>query len=231
MIMKKTLSFIVSVVLSLSMFTGCTATKVNDVVSIPSIKQLQPPSKSSDIAVITTSMGIIKIRFFPEEAPKAVENFIALAKGGYYDGLTFHNVVNNNTIQTGDPTGTGSGGESIWKERFADELHPQLGHIYGAVSMANSGKDTNGSQFFIVTNNDTSSELIADLKTAKYPQDLIDAYAQLGGLPALNGNNTIFGQVIEGMDIAKKISQVSTDIENVPIEPVMVQSIVIEKVQ
>lgn len=101
-------------------------------------------------AVIKTSMGDITVQLYPNEAPKAVENFITHAKAGYYDGITFHRVINDFMIQGGDPTGTGRGGESIWGESFEDEFSSSLHNFRGALSMANSGTDTNGSQFFIV---------------------------------------------------------------------------------
>lgn len=111
--------------------------------------QLAVPGKGEEICVLTTDYGEIKIRFFPEAAPKAVYNFKALALNGYFDGLTFHRVIDNFMIQGGDPNGTGSGGESIWGEDFEDEFSTNLVNITGALSCANSGPDTNGSQFFI----------------------------------------------------------------------------------
>lgn len=101
-------------------------------------------------AVIKTTMGDITIQLYPQEAPKAVENFITHAKAGYYDGIIFHRVIKDFMIQGGDPTGTGRGGESIWGGSFEDEFSPSLHNFRGALSMANSGTDTNGSQFFIV---------------------------------------------------------------------------------
>ncbi|MBP3628444.1 MAG: peptidylprolyl isomerase, partial [Anaerotignum sp.] len=108
------------------------------------------PEEGEEIAVITTSKGVVKMRFFPEEAPKAVENFKTLAKDGYYDGLTFHRVINDFMVQTGDPKGDGTGGESCWGVDFETEVSERLHFYRGAVAMANAGPDTNGSQFFIV---------------------------------------------------------------------------------
>lgn len=104
------------------------------------------------VAVLETSEGTIKIRLFPEQAPKAVENFMELAKKGYYDGLTFHRVISDFMIQGGDPNGDGTGGESVWNKPFEDEFSDLLHNFRGALSMANAGVDTNGSQFFIVQN-------------------------------------------------------------------------------
>lgn len=111
--------------------------------------QLEPPAAGETIAVMHTSLGDISIRFFPEAAPKAVENFVTHAQNGYYDGLTFHRVIQNFMIQGGDPKGTGSGGESIWGKAFEDEFDQKLMNLRGSLAMANSGVNTNGSQFFI----------------------------------------------------------------------------------
>lgn len=111
--------------------------------------QLDPPEAGEEIAVLTTNLGTIKIRLFPEEAPKAVENFTTHIEEGYYDGLTFHRVIDGFMIQGGDPLGNGTGGESIWGEAFEDEFSEDLLNLRGALAMANSGPNTNGSQFFI----------------------------------------------------------------------------------
>lgn len=111
--------------------------------------QTEKPAKGEEIAVMHTNMGDISIRFFPEAAPKAVENFKTHAKNHYYDNLTFHRVIADFMIQGGDPRGNGSGGESIWEKPFEDEFDQKLLNISGALSMANSGVNTNGSQFFI----------------------------------------------------------------------------------
>ena len=111
--------------------------------------QLEKPAAGDTVAIMHTSMGDISIRFFPEAAPKAVENFTTHAKNGYYSGLTFHRVIEDFMIQGGDPKGTGSGGESIWGEAFEDEFDQKLINLRGSLVMANSGVNTNGSQFFI----------------------------------------------------------------------------------
>ena len=113
--------------------------------------QLEKPQAGEQVAILHTSMGDISLRFFPEAAPKAVENFITHAQEGYYDGLTFHRAVEDFVIQGGDPNGNGTGGESIYGTSFEDEFSDKLFNIRGSVAMANSGADTNGSQFFINT--------------------------------------------------------------------------------
>ena len=112
--------------------------------------QLAEPEKGEEIAVLTTNMGTIKIKLCPEQAPKAVENFKGLINKGYYDGLKFHRVINDFMIQGGDPNGNGTGGESIWGGKFDDEFSGDLYHFRGALAYANSGANTNGSQFYIV---------------------------------------------------------------------------------
>lgn len=111
--------------------------------------QLEMPSVGEQIAIMHTSKGDISIRFFPEGAPKAVDNFIKLSQNGYYDGLTFHRVIEDFMIQGGDPKGDGTGGESFWGKSFEDEFDQKLLNLRGSLSMANSGVNTNGSQFFI----------------------------------------------------------------------------------
>ncbi|WMJ85173.1 peptidylprolyl isomerase [Oscillospiraceae bacterium MB24-C1] len=112
--------------------------------------QFEAPESGTPIVTLHTSMGDIKMMLFPQAAPKAVENFVQHCKDGYYDGVTFHRVIEDFMIQGGDPKGNGTGGESIWGESFEDEFSDNLYNFRGAVSMANAGYSTNGSQFFIV---------------------------------------------------------------------------------
>lgn len=132
--------------------------------------QMGEPQKGDTVAILHTDMGDISVRFFPEAAPKAVENFITHAKNGYYNGLTFHRIVSDFMIQGGDPTGTGSAGESIWGKDFEDEFDSNLLNLRGALSMANSGVNTNGSQFFI---NQRKSEGTAEELKKMYDYDAI----------------------------------------------------------
>jgi peptidylprolyl isomerase len=138
---------------------------------------------ANPIAVLKTTKGEIEIELRADIAPKAVKNFVTHSKNGYYNGLIFHRVIKNFMIQGGDPTGTGRGGESIWKKPFEDEFAPNA--IFdkpGILAMANSGPNTNGSQFFITT---------------------VPTYW-------LNGRHTIFGYVKKGMDVVHAIENVPT---------------------
>lgn len=175
-------------------------------------------------ATIKTSLGDISLQLFPDQAPKTVKNFVELAKQGYYNDVTFHRVIPDFMVQTGDPTATGAGGESIYGHPFADEFSPELFNLKGAVSMANAGPNTNGSQFFIVTNRNLSTNLLGQMKAAGYPAEVIEAY-QNGGTPWLDFHHTVFGQVVSGLDVAIKISQVKRNFEDRPEEDVLIKAI------
>ena len=139
---------------------------------------------------IKTNQGDIKIKLFPEVAPKTCENFVGLAKKGYYEGIIFHRVIREFMIQGGDPTGTGCGGESLWGKPFEDECDPNVRFDKkGLLAMANAGPGTNGSQFFITTTL----------------------------TPWLNMHHTIFGEVIEGYDVVEKIENTPTGFMDKPI--------------
>lgn len=218
------------------------------------ILQAQMPKEGDEIAVITTSAGVVKMMFYPEEAPKAVENFKTLAKNGYYDGVLFHRVIDNFMVQTGDPEGTGAGGESCWGEPFADEISSKLHYYRGAVAMANRGANTNGSQFFIVQQKDVQEDALTVLQEARdnneeelgvtltdgnyytfsqlFPDAVLDYYKKQGGAVHLEyvfGNPyTIFGQVFEGLDVIDAIAAAETDKDDKPTEDITIESITFE---
>ncbi len=151
--------------------------------------QSRMESLNNPVVVLQTTEGNIQIELFPNVAPKAVENFLGLVKKGYYDGVIFHRVIKGFMIQTGDPTGTGRGGKSLWEGPFADEFTPE--NVFdkpGLVAMANRGPNTNGSQFFITT----------------VPT------------PWLNHKHTIFGEVVDGFDVVKRIENVPVDANKRP---------------
>lgn len=186
-------------------------------VSASDVEQFQLPDEGETIAVLETSMGTIKLRLFPDRAPKTVENFTTLIKNGYYDGVTFHRVINDFMIQSGDPTGTGAGGESAWGGTFEDEFDNGLYNFRGALSMANTGAaDSNSSQFFIVQS-DSSYFSEAELTGYGMPAWAAHIYQEVGGYcygdhvlydyTSYNGH-TVFGQVFEGMDVVDAIAGV-----------------------
>lgn len=189
--------------------------------------QLKKPETGDTVAVMHTSMGDISIKLFPEKTPKTFENFTKHAENGYYNGLKFHRVIKDFMIQGGDPLGTGIGGESIWGGKFEDEFDPELHNLRGALSMANAGPNTNGSQFFIVQANDTPASMLEQMKEladSGFPEDITEAYEKMGGTPWLDFRHTVFGQVFEGMEVVDAIANVKTS-NDAPCEDVIITSI------
>lgn len=246
------------------------------------LPQLEEQKKDSPYATIKTSKGDIKIVLYPEAAPLTVKNFIVHANEGYYNGLKFHRVIDGFMIQGGDPMGTGIGGESIYGVPFRDEPNDHLHNFRGALSMANAGPYTNGSQFFIMqggpetvkiddSNIDVyKSQIYFNKITTKFNTECIDyftaenptedkfkekvaelekennalldagpkedptvdaaleAYKKVGGAPHLDNKHTVFGQVVEGMDIVDAIAKSEKDENDMPKEDIIIESIVIE---
>lgn len=175
--------------------------------------------------VFKTNKGDITIQLFDELAPKTVENFVTHVKNGYYNGQIFHRVIKDFMIQGGDPTGTGFAGESIWGKAFEDEFNDNLVNLRGALSMANAGPNTNGSQFFIVQAPKMPKTMTAMLDAKNYSDEVKAKYIQSSGTPWLDGKHTVFGQVIEGMDVVDDIAFVATDFADKPLEDVKIESI------
>jgi peptidyl-prolyl cis-trans isomerase A (cyclophilin A) len=173
------------------------------------------PLQPGTYAIFDTSEGPFTIRLFEQEAPKTVANFVGLTEGTrewqdpatgekkkvpFYDGVIFHRVIDGFMIQGGDRLGQGTGGPGY---KFADEFHPSLRHSRaGILSMANSGPNTNGSQFFIT----------------------------LGPTPHLDNRHSVFGEVVEGLDVVKRIGSVATDRRDRPVKPVVMNRVTIERV-
>ena len=186
--------------------------------------QLKAAESGDKVAVMKTNMGEIKIKLFPKEAPKTVENFVTHAKNGYYNGLIFHRVIKDFMIQGGDPTGTGMGGESIWGRSFEDEFDPALHNLRDALSMANAGPNTNGSQFFIVQANNVPANMLSQMKEMpeSFPESTVNAYAEMGGTPWLDFRHTVFGQVTDGMDVVDSIAAVKVGAADKPVDDVII---------
>jgi cyclophilin family peptidyl-prolyl cis-trans isomerase len=159
------------------------------------------PGPADELVVIETNHGKITLRCYPKQAPLAVANFKGLAAKGYYDGIIFHRVMDNFMIQGGDPTGSGFSGESLWGGKFEDEFQPSLRfNRAGILAMANSGPNSNGSQFFIT----------------HVPT------------PHLNDKHTIFGEVVEGMDVVNAIVKVRVDPKSKPVKPVIMERVTVQ---
>ena len=206
-----------------------------DNVALPQLNNA--PSKNESEVILNTTAGQIKIKLFDKIAPLAVDNFLTHAKDGYYNGTTFHRIIKDFMIQGGDPKGNGSGGHSIWYNKnpridngngFKNEISSSLYNIRGGLSMANSGPDTNGSQFFINQNTDNQSK---KLDTSHYPRKIIEQYKH-GGNPSLDGDYTVFGQVIDGMTVVDKIASAEVKSEgehSTPLHPIEINNITILK--
>ena len=190
-----------------------TTTKENKITNYKSAaeKQMAKPEIGDTIAIIKVKdFGEIKVKFFKDVAPKAVENFTTHAQNGYYNGLTFHRVINEFMIQGGDPTGTGTGGESIWGKGFGTELSEELVPYRGSLCMAMSSlPDSIGSQFFITQAN-YSEQLEGYMKKGGYPTELLEQYKNYGGYLSLYMQYTVFGQVYEGLEVLDAIAKVET---------------------
>lgn len=248
--MKK---FLALTVMSMALLTACQTKSTNTSETLSS-SELQTalkerltelnkkdfPQLSTEIAdneaavKLTTNKGDITIKLFPELAPLAVENFLTHAKNGYYNGVSFHRVIDGFMIQGGDPEGTGRGGQSIWAGKdksiddgtgFANESSDLLYNIRGALAMANAGPNTNGSQFFI---NQNKADQTSQLHPLYYPEKIYNAYAQ-GGNPSLDGGYTVFGQVIDGMAVVDDIASTKTNDQDKPVEPILIEKIDIIK--
>jgi len=192
--MKRVVLSLLSV--GLLVLSGCNSKEAKE--NIPATAQTHNVTQSSstatnqtgEVVVLKTNQGDISLKMFPKVAPLAVENFMTHAKEGYYNGLIFHRVIKGFMIQGGDPTGTGTGGESIWHKEFVNEYAPNVTFDKPfLLAMANHGPNTNGSQFFITT----------------VPTEF------------LNGGYTIFGEVISGKDVVQKIENTKTSSGDRPI--------------
>ncbi len=231
---KRILAALLLVVLVIS-FSGCS--------SDSSLIQFESPKDGQTVAeIVVKDYGSIKVMLFEEQAPKAVENFVTHAQEGYYDGLTFHRVIADFMIQGGDPTGDGTGGESIWGEPFEDEFSDDLRNFTGALSMANLGADTNGSQFFIMCSPamsgqdeldyyNTTTRTMYGYDPIDYSKEQMEKYIEVGGAPWLDNVHTVFGQVYEGLDIVEEIMGAATDENGKPETDVIIETIKISEYQ
>ena len=239
--MRKTIALLRCCILGMMLFSGCKKETDDEVEVTPgavqaTLNQFAEPVTGDTVAeIVIRDYGSIYVRFFEDAAPKAVENFITLAKEGYYDGLTFHRIIEDFMLQGGDPTGTGSGGESIWKENFKDEFSNDLQPYRGALCMANSGPDTNGSQFFLVQASNTYNEdildQIEDKYDTKFDDKARDEYGTIGGTPWLFKMHTVFGQIYKGLDVLDLVAKVKkTDAEmGIPATEVIIEKITVSE--
>jgi len=195
------------------------------------LAQFRLPKTGDTVVTLVTNYGSIDILMFPEVAPKAVENFVTHSINDYYDGITFHRVIKNFMIQGGDPEGSGRGGESIWGNPFEDEFSIDYFPVRGSLAMANSGPGTNGSQFFIVQSDQSSDDWLKEMANYGFSEEMIKAYESLGGTPHLFNLHTVFGQVVSGMAVVDRIAAVDVGPGDMPVEPVIIEDVLITEIQ
>lgn len=230
--MKKLFCLLIALCL---LFTACSdkPKPAGEELSVDSREiQLAQPKDGDTVAEIKTSRGTIKVLLFPQYAPKAVENFTQLARQGYYNGLVFHRVVEDFLIQSGSPDASSGGGTSVWGLEFTDEFSDLLHHYTGALVMANHGANTNGSQFYFVTTpaGEMSEDLVNQMTAAGWREGVISAYKQAGGLPQLDYRETVFGQIYEGLPVARGISRAKIGEGERPKEDIIIESITVSVV-
>ena len=191
------------------------------------------PQKGEDIVVMTIKeYGDVKIRLFPEESPKGVENFIKLVESGFYDELIFHRVVDGFVIQGGDPKGNGTGGVDAWGSNtgFEQTISGHLCHVTGAVAYAIGADKLNKSQFYIVTGQEVTPDYLQQLRDAagiSLSPELTQLYQNVGGQPYLDGGYEVFGQVFDGLEHCLAIQKVTTDSNSKPKTPVVIEKAVV----
>ena len=213
---------------SLCALTACEQKKVN--LENESVLNFQAPEQGEKIAVVTfKNFGDVKIKLFPEESEKGVENFMTHIENGYYDELIMHRIVKDFVIQGGDPTGTGGGGEDCWGNKgFEQCISPNLHHFVGAVAYAVNAMDKlNGSQFYIVTGESINEDYLKNLAASygkSFSETVQNAYYAFGGQPFLDNDYEVFGQVFDGLDVCLKIQDVAVDMSNSkPIDSVIIE--------
>lgn len=194
--------------------------------------QFTQPSEGAPIATISTSMGDITVVLYPQQAPMAVENFTGLANAGYYNNMPVSRIVADFCVQTGLAAGATDEGKTTWGQgAFPNEITDALHHYAGALATANGGAGGTGnlSQFyFVVCPQDSVSKAdAAALKEAGVREEVASAYQSAGGAPYLDGQDTVFGQVIAGMDVLDAISAVECTENGTPVQAVTVNSITI----
>ncbi|MBR2088215.1 MAG: peptidylprolyl isomerase [Oscillospiraceae bacterium] len=200
----------------------------------PVLNYTMPAEGEEIVRISIKDYGDVTVKLFPELLPEACENFKELAKSGYYDELIFHRVMENFMIQGGDPKGDGTGGASIWGGEFDGGYSASLIHVPGALAYANSGGTaTDGSQFYIVTGDAQDEEKLKTITAqggTAFTAEAKALYCQYGGAPWLDGGNyTVFGQVIDGLDVVYAVSHVPTNENNKPKKAVYIEKMTVEQ--
>ena len=195
--------------------------------------QLDPPKDGQDMAVIKTNLGEIKMILYPEYAPNICANFKARVEEGYYNNKKVFGVIKDAAFLVGANDDTGKEGKTSDGKLIESEYHDNLWHFAGAVSAFSDKKNKVDSRFFINTDLAVEDDMVEQMKSANYPEAVIKAFQEKGGVPAFTRYYPVFGQVIEGLDIVKEISSYASDDENDqrPTKDVMIESITLTQYQ
>lgn len=235
--MKRKIAGFAAAVLALSILltmTGCQGVETEDPILDADIEfiQFEKPKEGDKIATIDTTYGKITVVVYPEEAPKAVENFLTLAQQGYYDGTHVFSLISdpNGGFLAGTSDKKGKNGTSIYDGKDFDyELSPSLWSYAGALGSISTKDKKASSRFFIVSDAKVPQEMLDQMEEAGYPQKVIDKFAEVGGAPIYSRLYTIFGQVIEGMDVVDKIVAADKTDKNVPVEDILINTITVSE--
>ncbi len=231
-IMAKKIIAIIFAVVILTSFASCslfsTEWETIDETLFDFEGQTSLPEKDEQIAVVTTSLGTFKMKFFPEHAPKAVENFITLANGGHYDNTYVFCVQTEKMFLGGSKDNQGVEYTTIYEEGkpFENEHTDALWHFSGSVCTISTEKDKGDSRFFVIGDVKVPEETFDSMDRYGYPKTLIDAYREYGGLPNYDRRYTVFAQVFEGLDVVNAINKVAVNEETgIPVEDVLIQKV------
>lgn len=222
--MKKIVKILTVTILTISILTGCSVKKF-DPANIKLV-QLEMPATGQDMATVNTNMGAFKMVLYPEYAPKAVENFKALANEGYYNGQSVYE-LQPYALATGSPSSDGKEWKTISGKQYGSEYSNDLWHFPGAVSVISDKENKGDSRFVVNGTIEINDEVIKKMKKAQYPPQVIENYKKLGGAPYFDVRLAIFGQVIEGYDVVKNIF--AQPISEGSLRPVT--DIIIEKIE
>lgn len=226
---------IICIVLSLLFLCSCSLTgqygNMIDESKLDFDAQLSYPKENEKIAVVTTTQGVIKMKLFENHAPKACENFITLAREGYYNDSFVFFIEPDVAFMAGTKDREGKNATTIFEENkpFDNEYTDALWHFSGAVSSMSIEKNKSDSRFFITANATVPDETLETMTRVGYPQKLVDKYKEQGGIPGLDKNYTIFAQVYEGMDVVSKIMSSTTDQDGVPTPDVKIITVEISQ--
>lgn len=228
---QKILATGISLVLFCTACASCGRKQI-EIQELPVLNYTAPQEGEEIVCIHVKDYGDIKIKLFQDLLPEACENFLTLIEQDYYDNLIFHRVIENFMIQGGDPNGDGTGGESCWGGYFNGGVSEQLIHVTGALAYANSGSvSTDGSQFYIISGMPVTETMLDELTESNnlyFTKEAKKLYTQYGGAPWLDGSYTIFGQVIDGLDIIYEISKLETNSSNKPKKAVYMESVSVE---